>query len=85
MDCRQTGYVGKDMYRGVQCGYSSKSQIQLEKKEDMKARGPASPDLADTLAMSFSVTMQAKPEPRPLDPEEAYIRGRIANGFGGWI
>ena len=26
---------------GPQYGYSNKSQIQLEKKEDMKARGPA--------------------------------------------
>lgn len=30
---------------GPQYGYSNKSQIQLEKKEDMKARGLASPDL----------------------------------------
>lgn len=30
---------------GVQYGYSSKSQIQLERKEDMKSRGLASPHL----------------------------------------
>ena len=36
-------------------GYSSKSQIQLEKKDDMKRRGLASPDLRDTLAMTFAV------------------------------
>src|SRR5215468_1708423 len=40
---------------GPQYGYSNKSQIQLEKKEDMKARGLASPDLGDTLAMTFAV------------------------------
>src|SRR5262249_52538949 len=40
---------------GPQYGYSNKSQIQLERKEDMKARGLASPDLGDTLAMTFSV------------------------------
>jgi hypothetical protein len=48
---------------GVQYGYSSKSQVQLERKEDMKARGMASPDLVDCLAMSFSVTVQPKRKP----------------------
>jgi len=45
---------------GPQYGYSNKSQIQLERKEDMKSRGLASPDLGDTLAMSFHVTLNAK-------------------------
>ena len=51
---------------GVQYGYSSKSQVQLERKEDMKARGMASPDLGDALAMSFSVTVQPKVKRRPV-------------------
>jgi hypothetical protein len=38
---------------GPQYGYSSKSQIQLEKKDDMKRRGLASPDSGDALAMTF--------------------------------
>ena len=38
-----------------QYGYSSKSQIQPEKKDDMKHRGLGSPDLGDTLAMTFAV------------------------------
>ena len=42
---------------GPQYGYSNKSQIQLEKKEDMKARGLASPDLGDVLAMTFAVNV----------------------------
>ena len=46
---------------GLQYGYSSKSQIQLERKEDMKARGLASPDLGDCLAMTFSVTVRPQP------------------------
>jgi len=45
---------------GEQYGYSNKSQIQLEKKEDMKARGLASPDLGDTLAMTFHINVNAK-------------------------
>jgi hypothetical protein len=42
---------------GPQYGYSNQQQIQLEKKDDMKRRGLASPDLADTLAMSFAVNL----------------------------
>lgn len=34
-------------------GFNAKQQIQLEKKEDMKRRGLASPDKADALAMHF--------------------------------
>ena len=70
---------------GVQYGYSSKQQIQLEKKEDMKARGLASPDLGDCLAMSFSVNVRPRQQLRPLDPHTEHIRQRIAAGFGKWI
>ena len=40
---------------GPQYGFSSKNQIQLERKEDMKHRGLASPDLGDCLSMTFAV------------------------------
>jgi hypothetical protein len=39
---------------GVQYRFSGQNQIQLERKEDMKKRGLASPNLGDMLAMSFS-------------------------------
>ena len=45
-------------------GFSSKSQIQLERKEDMKKRGLASPDCADCLMMTFAVKV-APPPPKP--------------------
>lgn len=35
-------------------GFSPKQQIQLEKKSDMKARGLSSPDVADSLALTFA-------------------------------
>lgn len=44
----QYGYVFKD----------GKDAIQLEKKSDMKARGLASPDLSDALALTFSYPVQ---------------------------
>lgn len=42
---------------GPQYGFSAKQQIQLEKKEDMKKRGLASPDTGDCLAMTFAVKL----------------------------
>jgi hypothetical protein len=47
---------------GPEYGFTSKQQIQLEKKEDMKKRGLASPDCGDALAMSFAVAPRKKPE-----------------------
>lgn len=45
---------------GPQYGFSNKGAIQLEKKEDMKKRGIASPDKGDTLSMSFAFQAPAK-------------------------
>lgn len=45
---------------GPQYFFSNKNQIQLEKKEDMKKRGLASPDLGDCLAMSFCAIIAGK-------------------------
>ena len=39
---------------GVEYGYTADGAIQLEKKEHMKARGLASPDKADALALTFA-------------------------------
>ena len=68
---------------GLQYGYSSKQQIQLEKKEDMKARGLASPDLGDCLAMTFSVTVQPK-QRYEMDPETLDFVRRARSGGGVW-
>jgi len=37
-----------------QYGFNGKDEIQLERKEDMKRRGQASPDVADGLALTFA-------------------------------
>ncbi len=39
---------------GIEYGYNAKGEIQLEKKEDMKKRGLASPDIGDALALTFA-------------------------------
>jgi hypothetical protein len=56
----------------LEYGFSNKGQIQLESKADLKKRSPevGSPDLADALAMSFSV-MVAPPAPKQ-EPEMYY-------------
>lgn len=44
-----------DELTGLEYGYTAtKFQIQLEKKEDMKARGLSSPDCGDALALTFA-------------------------------
>ena len=38
----------------LQYAFNARNEIQLERKEDMKKRGLASPDIADALALTFS-------------------------------
>ena len=45
---------------GVEYGFTPTNKIQLEKKEDMKKRGLASPDMADALAMTFAYPVAPK-------------------------
>lgn len=52
---------------GPEYFFSAKNQIQLERKEDMKKRGLASPDCGDMLAMSFAL------DPTPKTREEALV------------
>jgi len=40
---------------GLEYGFNTRNQIQLEKKEDAKKRGIASPDLADALALTYAM------------------------------
>jgi hypothetical protein len=64
----------------VEYGFTNKQQIQLEKKDDMKKRGLASPDCADALAMSFAENVM-KERSNNWNPEN---RGMFA-GSGGWM
>jgi len=43
-----------DDLTGCEYGFNAKNEIQIEKKEDMKRRGLASPDIGDALAMTFA-------------------------------
>lgn len=43
----------------IEYGFTGRGQIQLEKKDDLVARGEPSPDLADMAAMTFGVKLAA--------------------------
>lgn len=58
-DWLQTGCLPPDPelradLTGIEYGYNARGEIQLEKKEDMKKRGLASPDIGDALALTFA-------------------------------
>ena len=62
-----------DQLTGIWYGQSNQNQIQLEKKEDMKKRGLASPDCGDMLAMSFAVVPTPKTREEALSEEIARV------------
>lgn len=45
---------------GPEYGYDARERVQLEKKEDTKKRGLASPDGADSLMLTFSIVVEPK-------------------------
>lgn len=70
---------------GPQYGFSAKSQVQLEKKDDMKRRGLSSPDCGDALAMTFAVSL-AQPFKEKIDRAPVFIEiGNRASASMGWM
>lgn len=64
---------------GREYGFDAKNSIQLERKEDMKKRGLASPDLADALALTFAVPVA----PRSVQTLNRY--GQPLIGQSGYV
>lgn len=52
---------------GPEYGFTPTQQLLLERKEDMKRRGLASPDKGDALAMTYAVSPRAK-KPKSKEP-----------------
>lgn len=50
----------RDDLTGRQYGYDAKGRLQLETKDDMKARGLASPDKADSLSLTFAMPVSKR-------------------------
>jgi hypothetical protein len=65
-------------------GYNEKGQLQMERKAHMKARGLASPDLGDAVALTFAVPVAPKHMPqfytRPRPSARELPRG-LHQGF----
>ncbi|WP_416899595.1 MAG: terminase [Minwuia sp.] len=57
---------------GPEYGFDAKGRIQLERKEDMKRRGLASPDAADALALTFADFAALSPDLKPQDAETGF-------------
>jgi hypothetical protein len=57
-----------DDLTGVEYGYTADNAIQLEKKEHMRARGLASPDNGDALALTFAEDVAPRKTPEYLNP-----------------
>lgn len=66
---------------GVEYYYTEKFTIQLERKEDMEARGLSSPDNGDALAMSFAAFPAAETRDERTEREQAAIKDPMALHF----
>lgn len=73
----KTGSIPKDddFYElaSIRYKFNSQGQMLLEKKEDMKKRGMKSPDVADALALTFSVSDTMFSMPEQSAPIEGYF------------
>lgn len=49
----------------IRYSYDSNNALKMEKKEDMKKRGFRSPDMADSLGLTFAKPVKNKPRPAP--------------------
>ena len=58
-----------DDLTGVEYSYTADNAILLEKKEHMKARGLASPDAGDALALTFAEDVAPRRTPEYLNPD----------------
>jgi phage terminase large subunit len=61
----------------------SKGSIFLESKKDMKARGLASPDAADAIALTFSYPVASRGEYNKPERRVVSERGAVSTGWMG--
>ncbi len=62
----------RDDLTGPEYGFSNREQLQLEKKDDMRKRGLASPDCGDALALTFAFDVQPRYISRELNVRGDY-------------
>ena len=61
----------------------SKGTIFLEGKKEMKARGLASPDAADAIAVTFAYPVASRAERVDRTPRKAYGPGSVSTSWLG--
>ena len=59
---------------GVEYGYDAANALLLERKQDMRRRGLASPDDGDALALTFAYPVAQRDEADERRPEELIKR-----------
>jgi hypothetical protein len=69
----------KEQLCGVRYRHDVRNRLLMERKEDMKGRGMASPDIADSLSMTFAVPFKEDYKPK-LAPHQRAIEDAIAYG-----
>lgn len=69
-----------DDLTGPQYGFAGKDRIQLETKDDMRARGLPSPDAADCLALSFAQVIAPREIGDEMTVQERLLE--LADGYG---
>ena len=62
---------------GVEYGYDDKEKMRLERKKDMKARGLASPDTAEALALTFAEHVSSTKNDS-FEPDDSFEPGEVA-------
>jgi hypothetical protein len=67
---------------GIEYGYDAQQRIVLEKKEHMKARGLASPDNGDALALTFAEHVEPRTMPEYLNPVNYPVGQREFDRYG---
>jgi hypothetical protein len=74
--CEETaGEAGPADLTGPRYKFDSNSRLVIERKEDMKKRGIASPDEAEALGLTFAAPVS--PAPKDWDPYAAFRNKRI--------
>lgn len=75
----------RDALTSPEYGVDAKQRLQLERKEDMRERGLASPDEADALAMTFTRPVAPRSE-RKVETMPGPLRGSDGSVLpGGWM
>ena len=82
----KTGAIEKDPeikaeLTGRQYGFDTHNAIRLERKEDMKKRGLASPDVADGLALTFAYPVADVPDDQPAPALDPFSGGSVQHDY----